>query len=600
MLLLSVLIALIAGFTKLFSLIARERTITNIAAQFERVIKRYWAIFLTLAIWTIICPMMIADWQFDSQLYNSVATYDWVKNVAIVDGIKLSGAPPQNLFTCADGIISFFYYYFWHIVPGVISASIPIHSLTNALPVSIAVAIWTGYGFIANLIVLCQVMYKEQCDSKLLQTVVPMISVSGLLGLPIFLLLIVTGKLHALPDINWLCDQQIGGLIDDLLWIPHHINGLIAGITASLLLREQVLHRFSAWRAIVVAAGFATSFGSSVYVSVPIAMSFLFWLLFCLIKGRRKEAFQIVIGGLSGVLLLLPFLLELQSHHMQPQLFLGIANFHFLDFDLSGFCRSPLARSVSTILLLEPLRFLIFCGPFFVLAIYYWCKKMGTKTDWQALPLCASCLLITTFVHSTAHNDDMGWRALLPLLIFMLIWSARFISSVYFQHRTTRIIITMLLLLGLFTEIFNLYLVRSYSFFNFNGKETFACRDIYNKVNAVVPKTARLQANPEANFFGLAPYVTLYGHHQTVVVDKINSIIFGGNADIYRRTLSDITPVFKNASIEQVRKVCKKYKIDAVIVKKEDPAWQDPTSWVNQNQPDFQNDYFKAFMTSTW
>src|SRR5689334_7333937 len=115
------------------------------------------------------------------------------------------------------------------------------------------------------------------------------------------------------PSVEW-WNEQVDGWIYTMLWEPHHLAGLIACLTAFLLL----------WRApsepgrggllknsVLAGVAMATAAGSSIHVVFVFAVFVAVWMVVAAFKRWRADVMAGLIAGVVTVLLALPYLTQL-------------------------------------------------------------------------------------------------------------------------------------------------------------------------------------------------------------------------------------------------------------------------------------------------
>jgi hypothetical protein len=70
---------------------------------------------------------------------------------------------------------------------------------------------------------------------------------------------------------------------------------------------------------------------------------------------------------------------------------------------------------------------------------------------------------------------------------------------------------------------------------------------------------------------------------------------FGGDVRKCLPVQDAIANLFNKPGDADIREVCARLSIDALVARKDDPAWQDRKSWVWTNAPIVENSYIRAF-----
>ena len=231
---------------------------------------------------------------------------------------------------------------------------------------------------------------------------------------------------HVWPiQIEWWNEQILPWTLS-LLWVPHHVMALIAGMFGLLLITEGP----GAAAAILGGIAFASCVGASLWVGLGIAFTALIWLVSLVIRHRYRLALTLAAAGCLAGLFLVPQIFDLlhgRSYAGSP-IALTVREFYTLDGLVApGFIRDGLR------LMLLPVNYFSEFGILAIGAVFFWRDhRSATKPRSGARVLvfaAAAGLLLGTFTRSTAINNDLGWRVmLLPQLAFV-IWTTAVIVA---------------------------------------------------------------------------------------------------------------------------------------------------------------------------
>ena len=311
-------------------------------------------------------------------------------------------------------------------------------------------------------------------------------------------------------------------------------------------------------------------------------------------------------AGLGAGVVSVPLLMELQSFHRYNQLSAGLPLFrtNFLSkplvetWNIPGFLQGPFI-----LFFLVPLRLFVCLLPQIATSIWYWRSKSGTRADLYCAPMILICLLCSTFLHSSGFagtNDDMGWRALLPMQLLLTIWTARSLDSeLFWQNKLVSRPVVVLLVLGALAFPTEYYLLRHYTMstkpVTMDSERVYYARELYSKLNAVLDKNARVAANVDNDLFREHVLTVFYSHRQQLAGDRRRSVVFGGTDQAYDDVVNATNRVLKNGTEQDTEVLFNRFKLGALMVADTDPVWSKPDSWLIKQKPIFENAHFKAY-----
>ena len=382
-----------------------------------------WRIFFWVSLgWVIFAIFCLVDLQWGHQeLYFSVVSFDHTTRVSIIDAMTRTGVPPVNpSYYPGHDVKLTFLYFFWYILGSIID--IAGGRLVDARTALFASIIWCGIALMALI-----AFYLRMRDGRAAGQIwrraligIASLSISGLDVIPaIAIMLVGHGAIGDLEHWN----EQIAAWVGSLLWVPHHVASLIAGIVGMMLAhsaRAQVRSR----QFIVLAfsgMAFASALGLSVWVTLAFVLAWGIWMV-CLYfqKDQRALLLPMLFAGVVALLLAGPFLLGLLSGSgggdgAFPVTF-DVRSFRLADAFLTN--SSFLWRSFIRLIFL-PLNYFLELGFFFLVA-FIWLKS--NKDNLRNHPyyfaevlLLGVSFFIGTFTRSTLIvNNDLGWRAWLP------------------------------------------------------------------------------------------------------------------------------------------------------------------------------------------
>ncbi len=583
---LPVLLSLVARFAGLDMAVAVQLVLAAAGILAIRKIgwPSAWAI-LGLFACAIVIGLATIDFGFGGKLYQPTVSVDMVKHIATVNSILSSGLPLTDPFVSRAQPAG--YYYFFYTL-----AAIPVRLTMGTIDARAAVGALAALDGAAVLALAALLWQRAEPEVPLSRNVVWAL-----------IALLVCGNLDIVPsfatgvvrqiwpiEIEW-WNEQIAPWTISLIWVPHHVLALIAGVFGLVL----IAHRPGIRSAIAGSLAFASCAGVSIWIGVGTALAAAFWLISLMWRKHYRLALTLVAAGCLAALLLVPEAIDIlhgRSDEGSP-----IAFTVRVFGPLKAVMPPSLVRDLLSLPLL-PLNYFFEFGIFGVGAVVYWYERRTLpKTEVARLLVFAATagLLLGTFARSTLINNDLGWRVvLLPQLAF-LVWTAAVILS-HSRDGQFRLAdlrrwpsaMGALLLIGYAGSAYELFSMRAYPFLapnvilipeNALHPELDAeLASAYRWANTHVPRSAVLQHNPVA-----APRVLdfgLYGRNRVAVADK-DATLYGASKPEVDARLAAIGPIFMAPlTAAQVRARAATEGIDVLVVSAADPVWSDAHGWV--------------------
>jgi hypothetical protein len=267
-----------------------------------------------------------------------------------------------------------------------------------------------------------------------------------------------------------------------------------------------------------------------------------------------------------------------------------------------------------------PLNHLVGFGFLMMATISFWWQRkfsgaIGTtstlrlqrKELFLIVMTCVS-LLLGSFVRVAATgNNDFGWRVLMLAHFAFLLWSAQYLANLRHCHLRMPQFNRLLLLTGIATCFYALYLDRTSALYCSNGERNFDIRDIYQKLAQKLPLTAIVQHRPARSCGAIELFAALYSHRQVVCTEPVRTQAMGGTENIgcgqdpeeYVRTVEQVSGLFDSPTAPEAEAICQRYKIDVLLVKDTDKLWSDRSSWVWKFPVIAENKHARAFLVRT-
>jgi len=587
---LPVLLSLVARLASLDAAVVVQLVLAAAGVLAARKMERpplrsvLWCVLGLLAC-SLIIGLATIDIRFGGKLYQSTVALDMVKHVATVNSILSWGLPLTDPFVSRAHPAG--YYYFFYTL-----AAVPVRltmGVIDARATVGALAVLDAAALLALLMLLWEKAVTGLPASR--NVVVALVALLLCGNLDIVANLAMGLANHVWPiEIEW-WNEQVAPWTISLVWVPHHILALVAGIFGLALIAE----RPGIASAVAGGLAFASCTGVSVWIGLATALTAAFWLVSLLWRKRYRLALSLIAAGCLAGILLVPEALDIlrgRANEGSP-IALTIRSFAPLDAMVApGFAREILR------LVLLPLNYFFEFGIFAVGAVVFWWERRPVAITETARVLAfaaAAGLLLGAFTRSTLINNDLAWRAVLLAQLAFLIWTTAVIlaHSSDGQFRLADLrgwpgAMGALLMIGYAGNAYEMISIRAYPFLAPNivlvpqiALHPALDADLasaYRWANSHVPREAVLQHNPVA-----APRVLdfgLYGRNRVAVADSEATLYGASKADVDAR-LAAIGPIFTTPlTAAQVRTQAAAQGIDVLVVSSADPVWSDARGWV--------------------
>jgi hypothetical protein len=567
-----------------------------------------------LAIWTDGAPrptarqlVMAAAWigfvvfiwidvEWQGRLYQSLLTVDMIKHASITRSLADAGvAPPTDPFFAREGFATFYYFYF---VATAMAERLG-GGLIDARAAVGGQIFWTGIALLGLALQLYRAAGLGR--TRPLATLFVLLAMtSGVQLLTVLFTRLVAGLW--MPQVNWV-NEMVGGWFLSLIWVPHHVAGLIAAWVALLLLLEARLTSQPRTRAVaIILAGIAcaSTAGQSLWVSFGLAATVLLWALYLLHRERSIASLGLLAAsGVIAILVAAPYLHGLlvnRAGDIAP-VTLAVRPFVYADLAAATLAEAGLPGSRTLLrLVLLPLNYLHEFGLFALGGILFWSRRrrIAPVNDTMRL-LIASTLaafLVGSFLRSTISNNDLGWRVMLFAQMSLLLWTAHVLAPLWrrvgiatFARRLPPAA-SLLLAIGLGGLAYDIAMLRfGYAFdIRLPGGDLreprvdLDVRRTYDWLNRNVPRDVVLQHNPDAErAFGFA----LYGRNPVGVSDRHSPFLLGAAKAAVEQRLAAMLPIFRDAMPSAaVAATAHRHGIRLLLVTAVDPVWQKKPEWL--------------------
>jgi hypothetical protein len=569
--------------------------------------------------WAILCLASLPDLQINGRLYRNICLLDYVKHVSVTDAITRTGVPPVNPSFRDGHPCALFYYYFWFLLCSVVSQLSG--GYVSALAAVHAGTVWAGIMLIALVVLFVEVLPPPGLDRHRLQR--RRLVAAGLLLLAGLDLIAVAaaglGGLWFNTLTEWNVDGQVTPWLTAAFWVPHHVAAFAAVSMVFLMLREAAEGTRAArmWIVLLGGLGLASAIGMSVWVGLVGGAILGCWLPFAWWRGWRAEATVCAIMGFTALLLALPLLRDLSAasqSHQAPVAF-AIRTFrpvsmvlHVLKLPDTG----PAASLFEFAAL--PYNYLTGVGFFLLAAVVYWTWRVRqtaplSRDELFLVVMVSVSALICTFFRSTLRMNDLGWRGLLFAQLGLLLWSVPVAEHLLCRRRThvataepaaglmisrtTALLLWSCMVVGVAGTVCDVAMSRA-SYPGERGRVGLDLRACYEWISIHTPAGCIVQANPSEV---VESFNSLYGNRQTVASDEHLGALYGIPKDRFENLRGKIAPIFAASSRNQaeVARICGEFAIDVIVVRTNDPVWNDPGGWPHQLTPVFHNDAASVF-----
>ena len=259
-------------------------------------------------------------------------------------------------------------------------------------------------------------------------------------------------------DMEWWSAAQVSSWMDSLLWVPHHVAGLVCCLLGFLLvwMSKGLSRGGRAGCGLIAGLSFASAFGLSTWVAVAFAMMMAAWMVWAIVweRGLRSRVPFLLLAGVVASAALLPYLAELHGEASATNAVLAngaassdgkasIANdgTHLLRFGVRHIIPADSVQGIGWVarlaeahpaaedagvglVLLLPGYFveLGFYGLVLLAALWAMRRRRLDEAARTALLLAVAGLAVSTFLRSTiVENNDFAMRSILIAQFFLLL-----------------------------------------------------------------------------------------------------------------------------------------------------------------------------------
>ncbi len=572
----------------------------------RRLARPHGTALALFAAWLAVLVIEWVDVDGGHTLLQPLTAVDTVKHAATAQAVFDSGAPPRDAFYLRPQPASY-YYYFYTVAAVVMRACAGLVDARSAVG---GLACWTGVGAfgLLRLAIARAGLEPAGPSSRLTLIVAAVLAASGVDILAVVFIAWRTGLWHADP-VQW--NEQVTGWIESLLWVPHHVTGLIASTVGLAAVAgcaapndRGTVVGLARVRAVALAAlCFASALGLSVWVTLALVTTSAVWVMVLLVERRWRLAGSLVGAGVLSIVLALPQLADLHAGRAgstESPIVLTVRYFAPVQALLPEQPWNAMAR-----LVLLPVNYLIAFGALGVGAILFWRRARPAafvRSEFaRVLTISAAVgLLLGGFLQSTLFNNDLGWRVTMFPVLAATVWTIVVIEGALARvadtggaprvgrqpWRSVPAPLSAVLLVGYATTGYLLFAMRAYQVLPMaptlramadGGATARGLRTAYAWSNANLPASAILQHDPARRrsfAFGL------YSRNPVALSDDFGSL-YGADPDAVEARMRALVPVFQTAlPPATVRATAAAAGIDDLVVTADDPVWSQPGSFV--------------------
>jgi hypothetical protein len=572
-------------------------------------------LLIAVCVWLAVGGIALVDFQIGDRLYLSLTMHDHSHKTAIVDWILHNRLPPDNPGFHPAHPVAFPYHYYWALICAVISRTFG--SASDTRLVVLSGVIWTGVVLLAS-IEFCSAYFKRVAAPM---RQVQLVTTALLLVTNLYVLVDLPMNLAIQPlpviDICWWSRDGMSTFIHSLIWLPHNVTSLAAGILASVLLIE--VKPDWAWKRkliYLILAGFclASAFGMCAFVGFAFGITWLVWAIMRFWQREYSDAIATFGAAMISLALTVPFLAQLARFFLERTgihthtfpLTLGNRSFELI-YLLPNLVPPKGTFAYETLLfLMLPFNYIFGLGYILMATCAYWRDKIVAHSRLHReqlflIAMIGTSLLLSSFVRRTRDFNEFGWRTLILAQFGMLICSGQFLAGQLNKLGLKRLSRStwFFLVVGFATTIYTVVLDRTAFAELFDPKRSYDIRELYTTLDRQLPANAVIQHNPTLpGRFPVEMFALLYSHRQVVCTEIADLSIGPELPDVaeYRAVCENVASLFNHAQLTDAINICRRYKINVLVVKDTDKVWSDRSAWVWKFPIIAENAHVRAFL----
>jgi hypothetical protein len=341
-------------------------------------------------------------------VFLSAPMFDHSK-IALIGEIVRDGVPPGNpVFATGGGAGSLAYYYLWHF------AAAQLSRLTGASgwEADIASTWFTAFATLALMSGFAVHFGKR----RMAAFIVPLLACCGSIR-PVLIWLFRNEPLSAYLQPA----TGLGGWLFQVAWSPHHVAAA-ACVVVAVLVMARLAERPSGYAAAVLACLIAAAFGSSIWVGgVTLAIAGVAVALAQVVRAAPGRRIVLLACWSSAALTALALAWPILSQELHAATARGtgipmaVEPYRVLGpgfGELQRFLDLPAYWFV-----LLPVEFPVLIVAGIAGAVALQATSKGPRPIELGLLVAASLICTWLLVSTVGHNNDLGWRAVLPAVL---------------------------------------------------------------------------------------------------------------------------------------------------------------------------------------
>ncbi len=204
-------------------------------------VPRVWRIIP--AVWLALAIGSLVNVEFHNHLYLSFSDYDHTTRAAFTDAISRTGVRPMNPFYDLGSLWPLRYHYFWFLLCSLVTQMSG--ALVSSQQAIIASVVWCGWSLIALVPLYLRFLYEYSGAAlrRCSLVGVALFTVTGLDLIPLAIYWVIFRDIF--PELEW-WNEQVASWYGSLIWVPHHVGGLIACLIGFLVLWGRRNNRVAA------------------------------------------------------------------------------------------------------------------------------------------------------------------------------------------------------------------------------------------------------------------------------------------------------------------------------------------------------------------
>ena len=588
-----------------------------------------WPLLVGSAV-ALLLVLMVVDIGWGDKLYFSVAARDHVRTIALTNEVARGAFPHMNPFFNVGEPVQLFYYYGWMQLTSLVD--LLGGGLVGPRGTAFAGTAFAGLALMGTVAVFAESFEGSVWTDRTIKLRILFALLFLLVGgvdILVFLAGAVGFALAGRPviftDIEW-WNEPVLMWITSVVTAPHHVGGLIAALTGFRLARWGVDQSDKRrWRAFALAGvAFASTVFCSVWIGMAAAIVGFAWLVLNVVRKNGREVSGWVVSGLVAGIVALPYIVYLRASGSVDgaPVRLGVRPFGPME-TFFGFAREGVDMLAHLPFL--PISYILEFGFFALVGFLYWrwrkSQSQPLSPDERFLRVVLLVgLLFPGFVLAAVRNNDLGFRVPMFAQFVVLLWAADYWVAVREQaielpKTWLKPVLISLLFVGVASTLANGLVLRfatpaadagliampgMYGEDRHLGERTKDLRDAYTWIIENTPESAIVQHNPRPGVprreGGYQFANALYSMRRCVALDDDMGTMYGVLHDEYDPVAAQVARPFNDSHVSVATDVARQFAIDAYVISDRDVVWQDSTSWVWTQTPDFESNRVRVYL----